>query len=298
MTRPLPLLALAALGTLGLGCGDEAPPTGPGSGYALPRRSPLPETLRLDTPPVRALVVRHEERANPDGRGIVCGLTTLLFNVTAASANNPAALDEANGCRLYTEAPEVYYARQRQVCAGALSLRSGGLDDTLSFCPQPGGRVPIEQPLSSCGSIARDRSLSVLSADEGVEGDAVTDLMGTMRFPTAVIITEPTRLAVTTWPASGDLVVAWESAEATSALVRIERVPAGDPSASPLIVCNPTQQGRVVVGQDLLAQAGFRMQNARVRVWSFRDEDTPAEGGRSYRLSGAMVNNLYLQARQ
>jgi len=293
-----PLCLALAVASLGLGCGDDPAPTGPGAGYALPRRSPLPETLRLDAPTVRTLVVRHEERANPDGRGIVCGLSTLLFDVTAASANNPAALDETNGCRLYTEAPEGYYARQRQVCAGALSLRSGGLDDTLAFCPQPGGRVPTEQPLSSCGSIARDRTLSVLSADEGVEGDVVTDLMGTMRFPTAVIITEPTRLAIATWPASGDLVVAWESADATSALVRIERVPVGDASASPLIVCNPTQQGRVVVRQDLLAQAGFRTQNARVRVWSFRDEDTQAEGGQTYRLSGAMVSSLYLQARQ
>jgi hypothetical protein len=297
MNRQLPIpLLLAALALAG--CGDDPAPTGPGAGYTLPRRSPLPETLRLEDGPVRTLLVRHEERANPDGRGIVCGLTTLLFDVTAASGNSPAAIDDTNGCRLYTEAPEVYYPRQRQVCAGAFSLRSGGLDDTLSFCPPMGARPPIEQALSSCGAIGRDRSATVLSADEGVEGDAVTDLTGTLRFPTAVIITEPTRLAIATWPEAGDLTVAWESAEATSALVRIERVAVADPSASPVILCNPTRQGRVVVRQDLLAQAGFRTQDARVRVWSFRDNDVQAEGGRTYRLSGAMVSNLYLQARR
>ncbi len=282
------------------GCGDPVPvaPEGATGGYLLPRRSPFPEVLALDAPNPRGVVLRYEDRVNRDGRGTRCAVSTLLFDVTTAPMNPVLNIDNENGCRLYTSAPETFYPRQRHVCAGALSIRSGGLDTTLTFCPLMGAtRVAWDQDLPGCGNFSGDRRATVRSMDEGVEGDVVTDLNGTVEFPTAVRITGPSTLAVTSWPASGDLVVTWESAMATSALLRLELADVPDPSASPVVICNPARQGRVVIRQDMIAQGTFRTQNARVRVWSFRDTDTRAMGNTVYRMTGAMVSNLWLQGR-
>ena len=103
---------------------------------------------------------------------------------------------------------------------------------------------------------------------------------------------------MTTRPASGDLDVQWTSADATSALVRIEPEGATNPASTPTIVCVARTAGRVRVPQARIAQANFRAGDAGVGVWSYRDGTTMAEGGKTYRVSGAMGSSVLLQARR
>ena len=83
-----------------------------------------------------------------------------------------------------------------------------------------------------------------------------------------------------------------------SALVRIEPEGATDPASTPTIVCVARTAGRVRVPQALIAQANLRTTDVRVRVWSYRDGTTMAEGGKTYRVSGAASSSLVLQGRR
>lgn len=296
--RHATITALLLLGLCNARCSDDSDgPAGPGSGYDLALTSPFPETLSLNDR-LRTVVLRYEDRVNLDGRGTRCTATSLTLDVTSATAASPAAIDNANRCRLYTAAPELAWARQRPLCVGAYAIASGNLQEAITFCPQPGASaVRFEQTLSGCGGFASQRLAQISSVDEGVEGDAVTDLMGNVEFPSAVTITGPSALPIVTWPAEGDLTLTWEASGATSALVRVEAATVTDPSASPVIVCNPSRQGRVTVSQSLIAQANFRSLEARVRITSFRDREVTAAGS-TWRLSGATSSNLTLQARR
>jgi hypothetical protein len=55
--------------------------------------------------------------------------------------------------------------------------------------------------------------------------------------------------------------------------------------------------GYVSVPATMIDQVGLRNITARLKVWSFRDGTTMAEGHNTYRLSGAMVTNFTLQGR-
>lgn len=286
----------AAVAALGCG-GDDATPSGVGSGYALTQRPPIPERVAAGDE-VRSIVVFREDRTGATRDVTRCGLSTVLFDATAASTVVPAALDAESDCRFYASAPEVAFQRMRWVCAGAITVNAGSLMQSVGLCPSPGATVRYETTLTGCGTLSSDRRAQVGSLDEGVMGDVVTDLAGTALLPTGVTITAPSALPVATWPASGDLDVQWSSADATSALVRIEPEGATDPASTPTIVCVARTAGRVRVPQALIAQANFRTMDARVRVWSYRDGTTMAEGGKTYRVSGAASSSLVLQGRR
>ena len=96
---------------------------------------------------------------------------------------------------------------------------------------------------------------------------------------------------------NGPLEVRWSSADATSAMVTIEpEAPTG--AALPRIVCPVVLNGYLRVPADMIDQASFRTADARMKVWSFRDGTTMAEGNNTYRVSGAMVTNFTLQGRR
>ena len=292
--RAAAVVAAVAVAACG---GDEPAPAGVGGGYALTQRPPLPERVAAGDA-VRAVVVFREDRTGAARDGSRCGLATALFDAPAASTVVPAGLDADADCRFYASAPEVAFQRMRWVCAGAVTVTAGSLTQSVGLCPAAGATVTWETTLSGCGSLDSDRRAQVGSLDEGVAGDAVTDLAAEARLPTAVTITAPSTLPVTTWPASGDLDVQWTSADATSALVRIEPAAATDPASAPTIVCVARTAGRVRVPQGLIAQANFRAMDARVRVWSYRDGAATAEGGRAYRVSGATASSVVLQGRR
>ena len=277
--------------------GDDPVPAGTGSGYPLTQRPPVPERVAAGDV-VRSIVVFREDRTGTARDGTRCGLSTVLFDAPTASTVVPAGLDADSDCRFYASAPELEFQRMRWVCAGAITVAAGALTQSVGLCPAAGATVRYETTLTTCGSLSSDRRAQVGSLDEGVMGDVVTDLAGTALLPTGVTITAPTALPVATWPASGDLDVQWTSADATSALVRIEPEGATNPASAPTILCVARTAGRVRVPQALLAQANFRTMDARVRVWSFRDGTTTAEGGKTYRVSGAMASSVVLQARR
>lgn len=290
--------AVATAAVMALGCGgDDATPSGVGSGYALTQRPPIPERVAAGDA-VRSIVVFREDRTGTTRDVTRCGLSTVLFDAPVSSTVVPAALDAETDCRFYGSAPEVDFQRMRWVCAGAITVAAGSLSQTVGLCPSAGATVRYETTLTGCGTLSSDRSALVGSLDEGVMGDVVTDLAGTALLPTGVTITAPSTLAVATWPASGDLDVQWSSADATSALVRIEPEGATNPASTPTIVCVARTAGRVRVPQSLIAQANFRTMDARVRVWSFRDGTTMAEGGKTYRVSGATSSSVVLQGRR
>ncbi len=277
-------LALTACG------GDDAPPSGP-NGYTLSGNSPFPAQLAAGQS-VRNLVLRAETRAGADMRQQRCGYSFVLFDVTRASTQTPAATGASGDCKLYTAPPESDYTPQRWVCAGGINTVSAALMQLQGFCPMMGATPPWEGDFRSCGGFFTDRAAAVSSADEIGPDDQVTDLTGSVRFPTAVEVTQPTGFTVTTWPASGDLVVAWTSAEATSAVVRVE--PDGATRAGPTIVCAPRVNGAMRVDAALIDRAGFRAMNARVHVWSYRETPAQAEG-HTWNLVGAMGTSLLLQ---
>lgn len=291
-------VVLAAVLAVVGGCGgDEAVPPGTGSGYALTQRPPIPERVAAGDA-VRSIVVFREDRTGTTRDVTRCGLATVLFDAPTASTVVPAGIDGAADCRFYASVPEVEFQRMRWVCAGAIAVSAGLLMQNVGLCPAAGATVRYETTLATCGTLSSDRRALLGSLDEGVMGDVVTDLAGTALMPTGVTLTAPSTLPVTTWPASGDLEVQWTSADATSALVRIEPEAATNPASTPTIVCVAHTAGRVVVPQALLAQANFRAMDARVRVWSYRDGTTMAEGGKTYRVSGATSSSVLLQARR
>ncbi len=294
MTRAPATLALALL-VSSAGCGDDATPTGPND-YALVNPAPIPQTLTAGER-VRVLIVRRQDRLGADRRGVACGMTTLLFDVTQSAPNPPAAIDNANDCRFYGSDPTQSFPRQRQVCAGAINVSSGALMQTVGFCPS-GSNPALDVDFATCGDLGSTRMGTLSSMDEGVEGDAVTDLMARVELPTAPTITSPSSLPVTTWPESGDLELAWTSDGATSAMVRLAPAEGGDPASLPVIVCTPSRNGRARVSQEIIAQAMFRARDVRVEVWSYRDLEATAEGGTRYRVVGAMGSSVVLQGRR
>lgn len=284
----------AALGGCG---GDDMAPMGAGAGYALTQRPPIPERVAAGDA-VRSIVVFREDRVGTRRDEARCGVATVLFDATTASTVVAAGIDAESDCRFYASAPEVDFQRMRWVCAGGIDVSAGPLMQNVGLCPEAGDTVRYETTLSSCGTLGSERSARVSSVDEGFPGDVVTDLAAEARLPTAVTITSPSALPVTTWPESGDLDVQWTSADATSALVRIEPEATTDPTSRPTIVCVARTAGRVRVPQALIAQANFRSVEARVRVWSYRDGTVMAEGGRAYRVSGATSSSIVLQGRR
>ncbi len=287
-------LVTVSVALLGCGGGDSAPATTAGSGYALTQTPPVPQRVALNDN-VRSLVVYREERAGAARDTTRCGLQTALFDATVASSVVPAAIDAASDCRFYASAPETDFQRMRWVCAGAVNVVAGTLMQNVGLCPSAGATVRWDSLLTSCGTLGADRSASLSSMDEGIPGDSVTDLAATARLPSAVVISAPSTLPVTTWPASGDLVVQWSSSDATSALVRLEPDAASDPATTPTIICVAHTAGQVTVPAALITQGNFRTFDARLHVWSFRDGTTTAEGGRTYRVSGAASSSVVLQ---
>lgn len=275
----------------------SADPGGGDGGAALSPLSQTPPLRRELTPnePVRTIVVRHEERAGAMRRDTECGVTALLFNTSARATVTAATIDGATGCRLFTQDPDVDLHPQRWLCAGALSLNSGALSTNVGLCPAPGARtVSFDTRLTGCGSIAAERRVTVSSMME-IDGDQLTDLNAIARFPNPVSITAPNTLGIGSWPASGPLEVRWTSSGATSALVSIE--PEALTPTSPRIYCPVLLNGYLQVPAGMIDQVGLRNITARLKVWSFSDSAAMAEGGNTYRVSGAMVSNFTLQGR-
>lgn len=265
--------------------------TGPRFFTATP---PLKQPLVLNGP-VRALVLRQEERSGSDRRGTTCGLTALLFTTSANPQVTATTVDPA-GCRLYVQDPDEDLHRQRWICAGGFNVASGALMTNVGFCPQPGAtRVAFDVPLQSCGGFASARTATLSSMME-IDGDVLTDLNATVRFPAPVQMTEPNNLGIGSWPATGPLTVKWTSADATSAMVTIE--PEAPTAMSPRIVCPAVLNGELSVPASMIDQVGLRNVDARLKVWSFRDGTTMAEGNNTYRVAGAMVTNFTLQGRR
>lgn len=276
-------LALAA-------CGTETPGPSGSNDYTLTGRSPYLESFPVGAT-VRNLVLRAENRSGAMMNELRCGYSFMLFTATRASSQTPTATGSGGDCRLYAQPPERDYSGQEWLCAGAITTNSGDVMDTRGFCPLPGSAGPWEGSFRTCGSFLNTRTASVASLEEGTD-DRVTDLAAEVRFPTVPVITQPTALAVITWPTTGDLPVAWNSLEATSAMVRIE--PEGAERAGPTIVCTPRVNGRLTIDAALLDRSGLRSMNARLRVWSFRESTTQAEG-HAWSLSGAAGSNVLLQ---
>lgn len=276
---------------------DPAGSDGGGAGPTLLQGvAPLQQPLTANAP-VRTIVVRYEERAGSQRRDTACGLTALLFNTTVNPQVVPTTTDPG-GCRLYTTTDlDADLQRQRWLCAGALNVSSGPLMTTFGMCPTAGARVTYDATLDSCGSIASTRAATVTSMGELGAEDVVTDLNAALTFPALVRITAPNDLGLATWAATGALEVRWTSADATSALVTLEPE-TQTPGMFKRIVCNAVLNGYVSVPSNMIDQAGLRTVDTRLKVWSFRDGTTMAEGNNTYRVAGATVSNFTLQGRR
>ncbi len=272
-------------------CGDSTPVPETPNGYTLSGTPPLPSRLAASQS-VRSLVLRAETRVGGVATAQRCGYQFALFDVTRASTQTPLASNSSGDCRLYMTPPESEYPAQQWVCAGAITVESGALMQTSGFCPLMGATPTWDADFRGCGGIFTERSATVSSGDEIGPEDHVTDLTGTVRFPTSVLVTQPTTFSVTTWPATGDLVVAWTSSDATSAVVRIE--PDTATRTGPTIVCTPRINGTVRIEAALIDRANLRAADARLRVSSFRETAARAEG-HAWNLVGAMSNSVLLQ---
>jgi hypothetical protein len=293
MTRAIAYGLTAPLLAWGLAACSADPAAGDGGTGPSPLTQPPPLKQPLTVgAPVRTVVVRYEEREGLARRDTTCGVTALLFNTTANPTVTATTIDPA-GCRLYVADPDADLRRQRWLCAGALNVSSGALMSTFGLCPT-GTNVTFDTAFSMCGAIASSRTAAVSSMMEIAE-DVVTDLNGTARFPAPVRMTAPNELGIGSWPANGPLEVRWTSADATSAMVTIE--PETATATSPRIVCPAVLNGYVSVPATMIDQVGLRNITARLKVWSFRDGTTMAEGNNTYRISGAMVTNFTLQGR-
>jgi hypothetical protein len=282
--------------TLGTGCGDDAPPPpdNTSNDYRLSGTAPFPATFAVGDR-IRSVVLRAESRINGDVDVSRCGYDLAVFDVTQAPTVMPVLTDTSGDCKLYRTPPEEQYTPQRAVCLGALNVQSGSIMENRVFCPAVGGPMRgSTDNFTSCGNFFAQRTATVTSVDDGVKGDVVTDLMATVNFPTSVRFTAPSDLAVFTWPASGDLVVRWTSAQATSAVVRLE--PDGS-TMGPVILCTPRTNGTMRVEAALISMAGFRTVNTRLRVWSYREVTAQAMGV-PWRVAGAMGSSLLLQPAQ
>lgn len=282
----------ALFATLALAsCGDSTPVPETPNGYTLSGTPPLPSRLAASQS-VRSLVLRAETRVGGVATAQRCGYQFALFDVTRASTQTPLASDSSGDCRLYMTPPESEYPAQQWVCAGAITVESGALMQTSGFCPLMGATPTWDADFRGCGGIFSERSATVSSGDEIGPEDHVTDLSGTVRFPTSVLVTQPTTFSVTTWPATGDLVVSWTSSDATSAVVRIE--PDTATRTGPTIVCSPRVNGTMRIEAALIDRAGFRASQSRLTVWSYRESTTQAEG-HTWKLAGAMGTSIQLQ---
>ncbi len=282
----------AALALALASCGDATPTPAGSNDYTLRGAAVYPTRVTAGAS-VRTLILRAENRAGPMMRDLRCGYSFVLFDVTRASTQAPVATGAGGDCALYMTPPEADYAGQRWECAGGIRVASGDIDQLTGFCPEAGSAGPWEGEFRTCGGFLSAREAAVSSADEIGMDDRVTDLMGAVRFPTQPVVSAPTTLPVTTWPAAGaDLTVAWNSLEATNAMVRVE--PDDDTRRGPVIVCTPRTNGRITVDAALLDRSGLRAMAARLRVWSFR-ETTVQAGGRAWNLAGASGTRVLLQ---
>jgi len=295
MIRATLSVLLSVTAAYGLAACSADPAGGDGGTAPMPLAQP-PPLKRALTPnePVRTIVVRHEERAGAMRRDTTCGITALLFNTSANAAVTAATIDPGTGCRLFVQDPDADLQPQRWLCAGALNISSGALSTTFGLCPMGGGRVTFDSALSGCGNIATERTAALSSMME-IDGDALTDLTATARFPAPVRITAPNELGLGSWPANGPLDVRWSSVGATSALVTLE--PETLTATSPRIYCPVVLNGYLQVPASMIDQVGLRNITTRLKVWSFTDSTAMAEGGNTYRVSGAMVSNFTLQGR-
>jgi hypothetical protein len=272
------------------GGGGDDPPLTP-NGYLIRGTTPYPERVVVGANP-RNIVLRVETGVGGVATATRCGYSLVLFDATVASTQMPLATGESGDCSLYMDAPERDYIRQRWLCAGGINFESGSLMQVSGFCPQEGATPPWEGEFRTCGNLLTSRTATVSSGDETGSDDMLTDLTGTARFPTRPIITQPTNLTVTTWPAMGPLTVAWTTSDATSVVVRI--APDTEMRSGPVIVCKPRVNGSIFVDAALLDRGNFRASTSRISVWSYRETTVQAKG-RAYNLVGAVGSSLLMQ---
>jgi hypothetical protein len=271
------------------GGGEEVPLTP--NGYLIRGTTPYPERLAVGTNP-RNIVLRVETGVGGVATATRCGYSLVMFDTTTASTQMPLATGESGDCSLYMDAPERDYPRQRWVCAGGINMESGSLMLVSAFCPPMGATPPWEGEFRTCGDLLTSRMATVSSGNEIGSDDVLTDLTGTVRFPTRPVITQPTNLNVTTWPATGPITVAWTTSDATSVVVRI--APDTATRSGPVIVCKPRVNGSIFVDAALLDRGNFRASMSRISVWSYRENTVQAKG-RAYNLVGAVGSSLLMQ---
>ena len=224
-----------------------------------------------------------------------CTIEADLFDTTTAAQRTTLATD--GDCTLYAAMPDLPIASQQWICAGAIIANYGGQAQNLVICPSSGTMLRPISPLD-CTGLMGGTTVGISSGNE-LDGDVVTDLSTQITLPGSVAITQPTSLGVLTWPASGALTVQWTSGSASdggtvemSSLVTVTQraTPAG-----PTIVCRPTSNGTVSISDTLIAQANLRMQDAMLRVFSYNDSTTMAEGTKTYHLWGGTEAAVLLQ---
>jgi hypothetical protein len=288
LVLPLALATLAAVS-----CGPGAGAMDAGMNGTLPEEGPF--VARAEGR-VRTVVVTRGQAQPQAMEAASCMLQGWLFDTAA-----PRALDVLGSegeCRLYSGSSSLALEMQRWICAGAITVSAGGVDERLSLCPEltPVGATGAQVPLGNCGMFAGGTTVRISSGSE-IDNDVLADLDVMLTLPDAVTITQPTNLGVFTWPEAGPLEVRWSSANATSAVVTLQvRNPMGP---APLLVCLPRTNGQVTVPSSLLQQGNFRTQDVLVRVASYRDARVMAEGGAvPYRVAAGFSAALLLQARR
>lgn len=244
---------------------------------------------------VRTIVVTSVAAQRQAMEPQTCTLQAFLFDTQA-----PRSLDvlaSEGECKLYSGSSNLAFEMQRWICAGAINVTYGGRTERLSLCPDLAPYRPgAEQVTVDCTGLTAGATVQVSSGNE-IDTDTVTDLDASVTLPDPVNITQPTSLGVVTWPEAGPLEVRWTSAGATSAVVLLQvRNPTGP---SPIVVCLPSTNGQVTIPGALIQHGNFRTQDAMLRVMSYRDTRTMAEGGSvAYRISAGFGSAVLLQARR
>ncbi|MDP3278873.1 MAG: hypothetical protein Q8Q09_27020 [Deltaproteobacteria bacterium] len=285
LPRVTSTLLLSAMASCGAPPGEMGGP--------LPSAGPYLESTMT---PTRSVVFTAYRPPTSAGETARCGVQALLFDPSAGNGRSRNMLAREGECVMYPPAVDLQIPLQNWVCAGALDVTVGSLNETIALCPSMRigmvGAAGINAPFAGCEALMAGAAVSVRSGAE-IDGDTLTDLTANTTLPGPVEITSPTALAVGPWPTMGDLDLRWRSANGTSALVTLEARDSGNPA--PTIVCIPRTSGRVWVPSGLLTQANFRTREVRVTVSSYRDVTVQAEGGKDYRLSAGFASSVILQ---
>lgn len=265
-----------------------------------PRTEPVPAGLSGNGPfltqaagQVRMIVVTANAAIGPAMIPASCTLQGYLFDTITQRALQ--VLGSEGECTLYAGPQDLALESQSWTCAGAIIARYGSHQEVLTMCRAMGEPLRPEVPVA-CEDLSAGATLRVSSDPNEIDGDVVPDLDVSVTLPGAVTIMEPSALGVTTWAPSGPLAVRWTSSDATSALVTLQ--PRSAAPSSPLLVCQPRTNGQVTVPASLIDMANFRGQDVILRVASYRDVTTTAEGMTTYRVSGGLSAGVLLQARR